>query len=290
MSQQIWTIKDVIDWSIPFLKEKGSPSARLDAELLLCDVLACRRLDLYLDHHKPLNSEERTAFRDRIRRRSQGEPVAYILGRKEFFGHEFYVGPATLIPRPETEHLVELLLKSYPDDTKLTGLDVGTGTGCIAISLKKARPHWNLSAWDISREALTVAARNAETLEAPVMFEQRDALQDSSWDQRSHAFDFIASNPPYIAASERSELPVSVVRFEPALALFAEESGLIFYRKLAQKAVRSLRQGGKIFLEIGAGQASDVCLLLEESGWQNIAVHQDLAGLDRVVTATAPLA
>jgi release factor glutamine methyltransferase len=289
MSEQIWTIKDVIDWSIPYLKEKGSPSARLDAELLLCDVLTCRRLDLYLDHHKPLNVEERTAFRDRIRRRSLGEPVAYILGRKEFFGHEFAVGPATLIPRPETEHLVELLLKSYPGDTELTGLDVGTGTGCIAISLKKARPNWRLFAWDISRDALSVATQNAMKLTAEVTFESCDALKDQSWSERIQVFDFVASNPPYIAASERAELPVSVVRFEPALALFAEEGGLIFYRTLAQKAVKSLRQGGKIFLEIGAGQASDVCLLLEESGWQDIAVHQDLAGLDRVVVATAPL-
>ncbi|WP_141736248.1 peptide chain release factor N(5)-glutamine methyltransferase [Oligoflexus tunisiensis] len=289
MSEQIWTIKDVIDWSIPFLKEKGSPSARLDAELLLCDVLACRRLDLYLDHHKPLNNDERSAFRDRIRRRSQGEPVAYILGRKEFHGHEFRVGPATLIPRPETEHLVELVLNSFPDDTEVTGLDVGTGTGCIAISLKKARPHWNLTAWDISRDALQVAAQNAEKLEAPITLEHKDALKDQSWAEARQAFDFIASNPPYIAPAERTELPVSVVRFEPALALFADESGLIFYRTLAQKAAQSLRKGGKIFLEIGSSQASDVCLLLEESGWQNIAVHQDLAGLDRVVTATAPL-
>ncbi len=289
MSQQIWTIKDVIDWSIPYLKEKGSPSARLDAELLLCDVLACRRLDLYLDHHKPLNSEERTAFRDRIRRRSQGEPVAYILGRKEFYGHEFSVGPATLIPRPETEHLVEQVLQSFPEDQELKGLDVGTGTGCIAISLKKARPQWSMEAWDVSREALAVAAANAEKLAASVTLEQLDALKDQSWSSCLHGFDFIVSNPPYIATSERSELPVSVVRFEPALALFAEESGLIFYRTLAQKAAQSLRKGGKIFLEIGSGQASDVCLLLEESGWQDIAVHQDLAGLDRVVTGAAPL-
>ncbi len=289
MSQQIWTIKDVIDWSIPYLKEKGSPSARLDAELLLCDVLACRRLDLYLDHHKPLNSDERTAFRDRIRRRSQGEPVAYILGRKEFYGHEFSVGPATLIPRPETEHLVEQVLQSFPEDQELKGLDVGTGTGCIAISLKKARPQWHMEAWDVSREALNVAAANAEKLAASVTLEQRDVLNDQSWSSCLHGFDFIVSNPPYIATSERSELPVSVVRFEPALALFAEESGLIFYRTLAQKAAQSLRKGGKIFLEIGSGQASDVCLLLEESGWQDIAVHQDLAGLDRVVTGAAPL-
>jgi release factor glutamine methyltransferase len=276
MSEQIWTIKDVIDWSIPFLKEKGSPSARLDA-------------DLYLDHHKPLNTEERSAFRDRIRRRSQGEPVAYILGRKDFYGHEFRVGPATLIPRPETEHLVEQVLKSFPDDTELTGLDVGTGTGCIAISLKKARPHWNLSAWDVSQEALQVAAQNAENLEATITLEHKDALKAQNWADQGNAFDFIVSNPPYIAPSERPELPVSVVKFEPALALFADAGGLIFYQTLAEKAVQSLRRGGKIFLEIGSSQASDVCLLLEESGWQNIAVHQDLAGLDRVVTATAPL-
>jgi release factor glutamine methyltransferase len=290
MSQQIWTIKDVIDWSIPYLKDKGSPTARLDAELLLCDVLACRRLDLYLDHHKPLNADERTAFRERIRRRSLGEPIAYILGRKEFYGHEFVVGPATLIPRPETEHLVEILLNSFAEDASVTGVDVGTGTGCIAISISKARPQWQVEAWDLSSEALVVATHNAEHLQASVLFHKKDALREQSWSERLHAFDFIASNPPYIAASERPTLPDSVVKFEPGQALFAEEDGLIFYRIFAQKAVRSLRLGGKIFLEIGSGQASDVCLLLEESGWQSIAVHQDLAGLDRVVTAVAPLA
>ncbi len=288
MNQKIWTIKDVIDWSIPFLKEKGSLTARLDTELLLCDVLSCRRLDLYLDHHKPLNADEKQAFRDRIRRRSQGEPVAYILGRKEFYGHEFEVGPATLIPRPETEHLIEILLQSFAEDAAPVGIDIGTGSGCIAITLKKERPQWQIEAWDLSRDALAVAARNADRLSAPVHFRLQDALASQSWVDRPQAFDFIVANPPYIAPSEKPDLPISVSRFEPAMALFAEERGLIFYRIFAQEAAQSLRQGGKIFLEIGSGQASDVSLLLEAAGWQNVRVQQDLAGLDRVVSAVVP--
>ncbi len=286
---QIWTIKDVIAWSIPFLKEKGSASARLDAELLLCKVLSCRRLDLYLDHHKPLNALERQAFREHIRRRAQGEPVAYILGHKEFYGLDFEVSSATLIPRPETEHLVEVLLQDLPKDALQVGLDVGTGSGCIAIALKKERPHWQLEAWDISADALAVARRNAERLAVDIQWLKQDARVPSNWAERAQSLDFIVANPPYIAQKEKADLPISVLRYEPESALFAEESGLLFYRIFAQHAVQSLRKGGKIFLEIGSEQASDVCLLLEEAGWQEIKVHQDLAGLDRVVAAEVSL-
>jgi release factor glutamine methyltransferase len=288
MEQTIWTIKDVLDWSIPYLKKSGSDSPRLDAELLLCHVLSCVRLQLYMDHHKPLNPTERAAYRETIRRRAQGEPVAYIVGQRDFFGQTFRVNAHTLIPRPETEHLIEEVLKRYPAGTARNCLDIGAGSGCIAITLKKQRPEWSLEAWDISASALSVAEENAAALEAPMRFLQRDGLDAKSWEDRSGTFDLIVSNPPYIAESETADLPASVKNFEPHLALFAEDSGLRFYRTFAALAPKALRTDGKIFLEIGFRQASDVSSLLEDYGWRDIEVFPDLGGKDRVVLATRP--
>lgn len=288
MNERVWTIKDIISWSIPFLKEKGSPSARLDAEIMLAQVMACRRLDLYLDHHKPLTPDERRVFRESIRRRAAGEPVAYIIGQREFFGLNFEVNSATLIPRPETEHLVEKILETYPPTGALRGLDIGTGSGCIAITLKQQRSDWQIEAWDFSDEALEVAARNVQRHGIEINLQRLDALQQKTWQGNSHCFDFIVSNPPYIATSERAGLPISVLNYEPSMALFAENSGLAFYEAFASYAGFCLVPGGKIFLEIGSRQAADVCLLMESKNWQKILVHQDLAGHDRVIEAERP--
>lgn len=287
MEQKIWTIKDVLDWSIPYLKKCGSDSPRLDAEILLCEVLHCVRLDLYLDHHKPLEISERGRYRDMIKRRSQGEPVAYIIGRREFYGASFVVNQHTLIPRPETEHLIEEILKRCGAEKK-NCLDIGAGAGCIAITLKKQRPEWDLEAWDISDQALEVAADNAAALSADVNFIQRDGLDPKSWEDRAGSYDLIVSNPPYIAPEEKADLPQSVKDFEPHLALFAEDDGLRFYRTFACFAPKALRPGGKIFLEIGFRQASDVSSILEDYGWSEIEVFPDLGGRDRVVVATRP--
>ena len=288
MTAQVWTIKDVIQWSNTYLGQAGSDTPRLDAELLLAHSLDCRRLDLYLDHHKPLSPEERKVYRELIRRRATGEPIAYILAYKEFYGLRFVVNRHTLIPRPDTETLVEQLLAFIPVDATWKGLDIGTGSGCIALTIKKLRPSCNLQAWDVSSEALEIAELNSEQLAAPVSFELRDALQQSSWISLKEPLDFIVSNPPYIAPEERSGLGASVIDFEPEAALFAQEQGLQFYKVFAQQAIRVLKPGGKIFLEVGYQQADAVSLLLESYGWSDIVRYRDLGGHDRVIEATCP--
>ena len=288
MHQAVWTIKDIIAWSIPFLKEKGSSSARLDAELMLCKVLGCRRIDLFLDNTKPLDLLEKKLFRECIRRRAAGEPVAYILGYREFYGLSFEVNAATLIPRPETEHLVERVLASFSKDRACRGLDVGTGTGCIAVSIKQHQPGWEIEAWDASELALVVAARNIKKHGQPVKLIYANALLAENWQRNSIKFDFVVSNPPYISPSEKTNLPNSVVNFEPYMALFAENSGLEFYQMFASYSGSCLVEDGKIFLEIGSQQAFDVCSLLEAKHWQGVTVHKDLAGLDRIVEAVRP--
>lgn len=288
MSEQIWTIKDLIGWSQEYLRQAGCDTPRLDAELLLAQALSCRRLDLYLDHHKPIVPAERVVYRDYIKRRASGEPVAYIVQQKDFFGLSFKVDRSVLIPRPETELLVERVLAFIPPEASWRGLDCGTGSGCIAISIKKQRRNCQVSAWDVSPQALEMARSNALTLGADLELNVCDALDPTNWQTLKQSLDFIVSNPPYISQAERGELAPSVLHYEPQQALFAAEDGLGFYRFFAEQAGLALKPGGKIFLEVGYRQAHKVSSLLRENSWSNIEVHRDLSGHERVVVATLP--
>lgn len=287
-AQEVWTIKDVLTWSIGFLQKSGSESPRLDAELLLAESLACRRLDLYLGYDKPLEITERNRYKDMIRRRAQGEPVAYITGKRDFFGLTLNVSPATLIPRPDTETLVEAALEKTDKSSSLRVLDIGTGTGCIALALKKERPLWSLEAWDISPEALLVAESNAALHDLDVAFQRCDALDETIWTADRQKFDVVVSNPPYIARGEEADMSASTLKFEPKNALFAEDEGLRFYASFARNLPRILVPKGKVFLEIGFWQRDAVCSLLIEAGWTSVRSLKDLSGHDRVVTAEAP--
>ncbi len=288
-TQEIWTIKDVLNWSVGFLAKSGSETPRLDAELLLSDSLGCRRLDLYLGFDKPLLVPERNRYKDLIRRRAAGEPVAYITGKRDFFGLSFHVSPATLIPRPDTETLVEKILEHYPKSSRLRVLDIGTGTGCIALSLKKERPDWEITAWDISEEALLVAKKNSEDLGLALDLYKVDALDSSTWPNLSQKFDIVVSNPPYIAEDERVDMNESALKFEPKAALFAPDQGLKFYVFFAQNLPLILNPEGKVFLEIGFRQRDAVCSLLENAAWSSVASFKDLSGHDRVVMGAAPV-
>ncbi len=288
MAGEIWTIKDVLSWSIGFLERSGSETPRLDAELLLCEALSCRRLDLYLEYAKPLEQVERNRYKDMIRRRAQGEPVAYITGRRDFFGLTFDVSPATLIPRPETEHLIETVLQQNPKGETLHVLDIGTGTGCLALTLKRQRPEWLLEAWDVSPEALLVAASNAAKLGLEAELREVDALRPETWDTNRQKFDVIVSNPPYIAASEKDVMSRSALQFEPHGALFAQDDGFAFYRTFARFLPRILREKGKVYLEIGFRQRTAVFSILEDAGWSDLECIKDLSGHDRIVVARAP--
>jgi len=288
MTQDIWTIKDVLSWSIGFLQKSGSDSPRLDAELLLAEALECRRLDLYLDYSKPLHQDERNRYKEMIRRRAQGEPVAYITGHRDFFGLTFNVSAATLIPRPDSELLIELLLADTAKDSTLRVLDIGTGTGCLAVALKHHRPNWTVEAWDISPEALAIAASNVARNKVEVELREVNGLDQASWGKDRQTFDIIVSNPPYIAAHETSVMSPSTIKYEPHTALFAENNGLRFYQYFAQNLPSVLAPKGKVYLEIGYQQRAAVSSLLEEAGWTDLLCQKDLSGHDRVVVATAP--
>lgn len=288
--QDPWTIQRILFWSTNFLKDKQFETPRLDAELLLSHALGLSRIQLYTHFDKPLTAEEREPFKALLRRRTAGEPIAYITGTKDFMGYTFEVSSAGLIPRPDTEVLVETALaraKAKGEGVRI--LDVGTGTGCIALSLAKKLSTAQVVAWDVADETLELARRNAAKLAVEnVAFAKVDALSEEAWTPGEAAFDLIVSNPPYIGEAERVSLMVSVKSYEPARALFAAEEGYAFYRVFAERAAELLKPDGSLLVEIGCAQADGVRSLLEANGWRNVTVQKDYGKLDRVVAAEPP--
>lgn len=285
-ARDVWTIQKILVWSTQYLEKEKFPSPRLDAELLLCETLKCKRIDLYINFDRPLDKSERETMKGFLRRRISGEPIAYILGRREFWGREFAVSPAVLIPRPETEHLIEQVIKDYKNFSQNDGrfLEIGVGSGCIAVTLALELPQVAIDGWDISPEALAVAQSNANCLHAKVNLKLCDALNKINWANLPR-YDAIISNPPYIGVNERNTLSRSVVDFEPAIALFASEDGVQFYKFIAEMAPMVLKSSGRLYLEIGASQASLVRDILADQGWSQIEIMKDLAGHDRLVVA-----
>jgi release factor glutamine methyltransferase len=235
---------------------------------------------------RPLSKDERDSFKVLFRRRAEFEPVAYILGYRDFYRHRFKVDRSVLIPRPDTELLVELALSALKDNQTAKILDVGTGSGCIAISLAAELPGASVTAWDVSDEALSLACANAESNKVTnVNFLRQDAMSATT----ASAFDLIVSNPPYIARSEKLIMGPGVEAYEPALALFTSDpEGLDFYKKFASSYQAFLNPGGKIFLEIGLNQGEKVAHLFDVAGWQKIKIAKDLSGHDRVLSAEKP--
>ncbi len=287
-----WTVGRVMTWSAEFLKDRGmAETPRLDAELLLAHALGCTRMQLYTAFDKPLSTKEREPFRDFLKRRAAGEPVAYIVGQKEFMSRTFAVSRDVLIPRPDTEVLVEAVLSfaKRPDIGALAILDVGTGSGCIAVSLGLRLNEAKVTAWDVDENALALAEANAVRLGAGnVQFEEKDALDPANWQKGEGKFDVIVSNPPYIGRAEESALAKSVKDFEPHRALFADAEGLEFYRMFADYASLRLRPEGRIYCEIGSTQADAVKGLFTEAGWRDVVVLKDFGKHDRVVMASRP--
>ncbi len=287
-------IKDIIGKSARWLDAKGVESARLDAELLLAHILGMSRLDLYVSWDRPVEEAEKNKYRELLKRRAEFEPVAYILGRKEFFSLEFKVTPEVLTPRPETELLVERILEIAEKDGEGAGegedrseplriADVGTGSGAIAVALAVHLPEARIVATDISSGALEVAMENART---HGVAERIKPLNISLLEGLEGPFDWIASNPPYIPESDRDSLPPDVVRHEPHEALFSGEDGLEAIRALIPQAADRLRPGGWLVLEIGAGQSEEVLRLLEENGnYEPGEVKRDYRGIERIVSA-----
>ena len=291
----VWTIQRILTWSTGYLKEKGSDrnarSQRLEAELLLGHALGCDRVRLYVDLDKPLGRAERDVFKALLRRRIEGEPIAYLIGYRDFYKFRFKVNPSVLVPRPDTEILVESAVSELRDLKSPRVLDIGTGSGCIAISVALECPHAQMVGWDISAEALAVASENRETLKADVDFLQFDVRTlPEVQSELSQKFDVILSNPPYISISERDALSTSVRDFEPHLALFgAGDDGLEFYEIFARHLPSILNKDGCILIEMGFQQSAKVSSLFQDAGWRKISVMKDLSGHDRILRASRPL-
>jgi release factor glutamine methyltransferase len=280
VSTRTWTIREVLEWAAQDFAARGIESPRLDAELLVAKALETDRVGLYLDLNRPLVDQERNAIRPLVARRRDREPVAYILGHRDFWGRRFEVTPDVLIPRPDTETLVEHALECIPEDAGCRVLDVGTGSGAIAVTIAAERPLARVTATDISDAALKVASQNAETLAVAsrIRFERADLL---CGDER---YDIIVSNPPYIAQAEIAGLQPEVREHEPLSALEAGEDGLDVVRALLAAGVTATDAGAQMLIEVGIGQApSVVALASEHSEWESVSVHLDLNRIERVV-------
>lgn len=282
--REAWTVLDLLKWTASYFAGKGIENGRLDAELLLAEILQLNRIGLYLNFDRPLNSDELAAFRVLIERRARREPIAYILGRCEFWSLPFKVGPAVLIPRGDTETLVEAALKVLPQGGSL--LDIGVGSGAIALAIAHERPDAQVEGIDLSPAALAIAIENAQRLGLADKVVLREG--DLFALQGSNQYDVIVSNPPYIAIGEQAALMPEVRDFEPALALFAGDDGLDCYRALIPAARGGLKSSGTLLVEVGAGQAPAVTELFAVAGYTEIFTNRDLAGIERVVAGQKP--
>lgn len=281
-----YTIQELLAISTQYLDEKGCASPRLDAELLLGHVLGMSRLDLYLNLQKPLTAQEVDAYRQCIGRRGRRIPVAYITGTKEFYSLEFKVTPAVLIPRSETELLVEEIVQAglsrlAAGKRPVRILDLGTGSGAVAVSVARQDPEFHVTAVDISPEALAVAQENAERLEVA---EQIEFVESDLFSRINGLFDLICSNPPYITKKEMQELQPEV-SFEPVQALDGGQDGLDFYRRIFREARHYLERPGEVMVEIGADQGQAVKVIAQQAGFEVEKVIPDYQGHDRVVVA-----
>jgi release factor glutamine methyltransferase len=278
------TLGEVLRLSTGYLEERGSPTPRLDAELLIGHALGLERIRLYTSFDRPLTEPELAAIRALLERRGRREPVAYVLGGWGFHGLELAVDARVLVPRPETEVLVERCLALLAGRAAPAVLDVGTGSGAIALAIKAARPDATVTAADISEGALEVAGANAAALGLEVELVRSDLFAAVG----ARRFDLVASNPPYVADADLEGLEPEVARFEPRLALAAGPDGLGVLRRLAGAAADALAPGGWLVCECGAGQAGDVAALMAAAGAVETAVAPDLAGIDRVVSGRWP--
>jgi release factor glutamine methyltransferase len=281
------TLSDLLAKTAGFFEGKGIATGRLDAELLLGEVLGLDRLHLYTAFDRPMTEAELDAYRVLVKRRARREPVAYILGRREFYGRTFAVDPSVLIPRPDTEVLVDEILERLPEGAAGVVADYGTGSGAIALTLAAERPGLKVLGLDISPQALSAAKANAKTLELSdrVGFVHSDGL-DSMPRRFTGELLALVSNPPYIPEGDRESLMPEVRDHEPHTALFAGADPLVHYRRIASQGAEWLAPGGFVSVEVGAGQAADVSALFEAAGWSDIAVRSDLARHARVVSAS----
>ncbi len=285
---ELWTVGRLLGWTTEYLKQHGSESPRLDAEVLLAEALGCQRIELYTAFETVPADHARTAFRELVRRRAEGTPVAYLVGRREFYSLSFRVTPDVLIPRPETELLVMTLLelaRKRPDNSPVAICDVGTGCGNIAVSAAKHLPDARVLAVDISPSALAVARSNAaeHRVQKQIEFVESDLFAAVPPQRR---FDFVLSNPPYVAETEVESLPPDVRQFEPRQALVAGKRGTEVIERLIPQAAGRLNPGGHLLMEINPALHDAVQSLIKaDARFEPGPTVKDLARLPRVVQA-----
>lgn len=286
MNKPVWTIIKILDWTKQYFADRGVENPRLDAEVLLCAVLQCERIKLYMDFERPLTGAELSQYKNYVARRGQHEPLAYILGEKEFMRNSFKVTPATLVPRPETELLVESLIKAargLKADGDVKILDIGTGSGAIIVSLLDYLPNAKGVGVDISVDALIVAEENSRRIgvRERAGFMQSDLFSRIPVDKK---FDIIVSNPPYIPAADIAGLAKDVQK-EPRGALDGGADGLDFYRRIISEAMDHMTDEGILAFEVGINQAQVVAELCRKAGFKATAIRKDYADIERMVFA-----
>jgi len=277
-------IRECILKATEILRASGADTAALDARVLIAAVLDKNDVYIITNPDVNLNQNDEERFFEYVKRRAEGEPVAYIVGEKEFMSLMFYVDDSVLIPRPDTEHLAELAIELIEENKYKKAADFCTGSGALAVSVAKAHPNVFVDGYDISSDALGVANRNKTRNSTPnVNFYRLDVLGEL--DQIGQKYDIVVSNPPYISREDMSSLDNTVSGYEPHLALFGGEDGLDFYRKISADADNFLEDGGVLAFEVGHSQAEDVKKIME-SNFDNIQIKKDYAGIARVVWGT----
>ncbi len=293
--KDIWTIFKSLSWAETYLNKFKTPNAKIDAEYLLSNILKCKRQELYLNPEKQLTNQEINTFKGFIQKRSKREPIQYIIGEEEFRGFIFKVTRNVLIPRPETELLVEEAVSIVKDKEargmghgSWTIVDLCTGSGCIAVSIAKEIDNCKVYATDISEKVLIIAKENAKrhTVEDRITFLQGSLFEPLKDKGLEGKIDIMLSNPPYVSKKDMEKLQPEVKEYEPHLALYAGEDGLDSYRTIIPQALPYLKKGGYLILEIGYGQAEGVKeLFAQYPAYDKIEIINDLSGIERVMKA-----
>jgi release factor glutamine methyltransferase len=286
MSEAPWTVRRVLGWTTQHFDKRGVDAPRLASELLLAHVLGVDRVRLYTDLDRPLEKDELAAYRALIERRVEGEPVQYLTGWRDFYGRTFQVDPRVLIPRPETELLVEAVLRALPQGGSPRLLDVATGSGCIAVTLAAERPEATVVATDVDEGCCALARANAETAKVAARVDVRkgDLFAPVATEA---AFDVVVSNPPYVRSGDLPGLQAEVRR-EPRLALDGGPEGLSVLARVVDGAFTHLLPGGLLALEIGEEQGAAVRDLLQARGYERVRIEPDLERRDRMAFGTRP--
>ncbi|MFO7525497.1 MAG: peptide chain release factor N(5)-glutamine methyltransferase [Ignavibacteriaceae bacterium] len=277
------TVIEALQLSADYLQKYNIESPRLNAELLLADILNCKRLDLYLLYDRPLNETELQKYREYLKRRIKREPLQYITGYVYFFGYKFFVNSSVLIPRPETEILVDSIINHSNKKEKLKILDIGIGSGNISVSLLKNLPNAEVVGIDITNEAISLAKKNAveNNVYSKLELKRFDILNEDY--KKLGMFDIIVSNPPYVSLQDYNNLEPELKVYEPASSLTDFANGYKFYEKIIHISKELLDKSGKLYFELGKDQNKAVYNIMESNGFYNIKIIKDYSLIDRII-------